>query len=181
MRSVVAVLVIFAAVSGQQAVGVEPFEFFLDNVAPALDDESDPRASFRRAEGELPIVVEPFDVHVRAWGAEKPDFSPRPPVEHEGLAWYGSETGLYSEAAAGGRVRHEAYAVDGPLTSHVTSLAVDSKGSLWVGTPLGISVRAPRGDWRHVRGRDGRSEGTGAAYLLPYWMGRYHGFIAEAP
>jgi len=28
-------------------------------------------------------------------------------------------------------------------------------------------------------GGDGRHEDDGAAYLLPYWMGRYHGFIAE--
>jgi hypothetical protein len=29
-------------------------------------------------------------------------------------------------------------------------------------------------------GHDGRLEGDGAAYLLPYWLGRYHRFIAEA-
>lgn len=29
-------------------------------------------------------------------------------------------------------------------------------------------------------GGDGRLEDDGAAYLLPYWMGRYHGFIKEA-
>lgn len=29
-------------------------------------------------------------------------------------------------------------------------------------------------------GGDGREEDDGAAYLLPYWMGRYHGFIREA-
>ncbi|MBN2310305.1 MAG: hypothetical protein JXR94_15125, partial [Candidatus Hydrogenedentes bacterium] len=29
-------------------------------------------------------------------------------------------------------------------------------------------------------GGDGRHEDDGAAYLLPYWMGRYHGFVAEA-
>ncbi len=28
-------------------------------------------------------------------------------------------------------------------------------------------------------GEDGRFEDDGAAYLLPYWMGRFHGFIAE--
>ena len=27
---------------------------------------------------------------------------------------------------------------------------------------------------------DGRTEEDGSAWLLPYWMGRYHGFIAEA-
>lgn len=30
-------------------------------------------------------------------------------------------------------------------------------------------------------GADGTVEDNGAAYLLPYWMGRYHGFIAEVP
>ena len=28
-------------------------------------------------------------------------------------------------------------------------------------------------------GHDGRVEDDGAAYLLPYWMGRFHGFITE--
>ncbi|MBI4559704.1 MAG: hypothetical protein HY706_19110 [Candidatus Hydrogenedentes bacterium] len=28
-------------------------------------------------------------------------------------------------------------------------------------------------------GGDGREEDDGAAYLLPYWMARFHGFIAE--
>jgi hypothetical protein len=30
-------------------------------------------------------------------------------------------------------------------------------------------------------GGDGRVEDDGAAFLLPYWMARYHGFIAESP
>ena len=29
-------------------------------------------------------------------------------------------------------------------------------------------------------GGDGRVEDDGASYLLPYWMGRYHGSFAEA-
>jgi hypothetical protein len=28
-------------------------------------------------------------------------------------------------------------------------------------------------------GRGGEQEDDGAAFLLPYWMARYHGFIAE--
>ena len=28
-------------------------------------------------------------------------------------------------------------------------------------------------------GGSGNHEDAGADYLLPYWMGRYHGFIAE--
>jgi hypothetical protein len=28
-----------------------------------------------------------------------------------------------------------------------------------------------------VRGEDGMSESSGVVWLLPYWMGRYYGFI----
>lgn len=34
--------------------------------------------------------------------------------------------------------------------------------------------------YRPDGGGDGRSEDDGAAYLLPYWMARYHGFIKDA-
>jgi hypothetical protein len=30
-------------------------------------------------------------------------------------------------------------------------------------------------------GNDGTVEDNGSAFLLPYWMGRYHGFIEESP
>ena len=33
--------------------------------------------------------------------------------------------------------------------------------------------------YRMDGGNGGRSEADAAGYLLPYWMGRYHGFIDE--
>ena len=30
-------------------------------------------------------------------------------------------------------------------------------------------------------GNQGASEDDGATFLLPYWMGRFHGFLTEAP
>lgn len=47
------------------------------------------------------------------------------------------------------------YGVNGPLASKITALAADSKGTLWVGTPLGLSKRTNDGVWTGIRGRDG--------------------------
>ena len=33
--------------------------------------------------------------------------------------------------------------------------------------------------YRPDAGGGGREEDDGTAYLLPYWMGRYHGFLKE--
>jgi hypothetical protein len=33
--------------------------------------------------------------------------------------------------------------------------------------------------YRYVLGGNGTTEDDGAAWLLPYWMDRYHGFILE--
>ncbi len=41
-------------------------------------------------------------------------------------------------------------------------------------------VRWDRNTRQAVQGSDGRSEGTGVGWLLPYWMGRYYGFIGAA-
>ncbi|HUW61928.1 MAG TPA: two-component regulator propeller domain-containing protein [Candidatus Bathyarchaeia archaeon] len=147
MQPTLALVAVFAALTAQ-------LEFKLDNVVPALRDEDDPRSA-RGADTQLPIVVEPFDVHVRAFPPSKVNFPAPAPVMIDGVRWIGSEAGLFSEAGGGARVRHEAYGIDGPLTSHITALAADSKGTLWVGTPLGLSLRSRDGKWTHIRGRDG--------------------------
>jgi hypothetical protein len=49
----------------------------------------------------------------------------------------------------------------------VTLLAPDERPIMkWNGNPFVVDG-----------GNDGRSEDDGAAFLLPYWMGRYHKFI----
>ena len=40
-------------------------------------------------------------------------------------------------------------------------------------------VRWNQNPYQMDGGNGGRSEADAAGYLLPYWMGRYHGFIDE--
>lgn len=67
-----------------------------------------------------------------------------------GITWLGTSEGLYS-----GTSRHDAYGTGGPLATRITGLATDSKGALWVGTPLGLSRRAADGTWSHIQGQQG--------------------------
>lgn len=69
--------------------------------------------------------------------------------------WLASNSGLYFVTNQKAATKHEHYGVDGPLTTRLTALAVDSKDSLWLGTPLGLSVRSSDAKWRQIRGREG--------------------------
>ncbi len=93
--------------------------------------------------------------------------------------------GLASVEEDGNLTPHTKYGVDGPLSTTITGLAGDSKGTLWVGTPIGLSKRASDGTWTSIRGREG----------LPYeditclavdnkdriWMGTSMGVIHYRP
>ena len=198
------------------------------NVVPPLMDSDDPVTGERREPDSLPMVVEPFDEHVRvlvpalpegeaalavtltgdglyartasgvmrlnedgawepipssphalaaslaprllmpqthgfdpaahcmkAFGAEAPA-RVNAVVRQGTVVWIATDNGLFKTAPDGTNlVRHEQYGVGGPLATRITGLAVDSKGVLWAGTPLGLSVREKDGTWRHIRGRDG--------------------------
>ncbi|ARA94509.1 hypothetical protein AWN76_015980 [Rhodothermaceae bacterium RA] len=71
--------------------------------------------------------------------------------------------------------------------SHRYDLVVDPHrsrpGLLVATTALPIDERSGlmwnRNPYRMDGGRDGRIEFDAAPYLLPYWLGRYHGFIVE--
>lgn len=147
MQTAVALLAVFTALFAQ-------LDFKLNNVLPPLRDEDDPHSA-RSSEAPLPIVVEPFRVHVRAFPDTKIDWPKIEGVEISGVRWTGNGAGLYRKTEGGPVERHEEYGVNGPLSTRVTALAADSKGTLWVGTPLGISLRAADGAWSHIRGRDG--------------------------
>jgi predicted neuraminidase len=143
-------------------------EYKLANVVPPLFDTDDPQAMSRRKPGELPVEVAPFQVHVKGPTPDGTELATYKFVDGTGLEspissrsyssmardgsrlWAGTGHGLYCNDE-----RHEDYGIDGPLSTRITGLAVDSRGVLWVGTPLGLSVREPDGTWRHVRGRDG--------------------------
>lgn len=127
-----------------------------------------------------PVIVPPFTEHVRAVvnGVEAPEEARAMRFEGGRLSfvtetaevidgspvtaraaqndqlWLGTASGLYVRKEAK-TIRHAAYGVDGPLATKITGLAVDSKGVLWVGTPLGLSRRDGGGAWEHFQGRDG--------------------------
>lgn len=47
------------------------------------------------------------------------------------------------------------YGTNGPLSTNMTGIVADSKGTLWIGTPIGLSKRSSEGTWTAIRGRDG--------------------------
>ena len=178
MQTAVLLVAAFAALVSQ-------LEFKPNNVVPPLRDEDDPRSARAGADTQLPIVVEPFDVHVQPIPGEKVDFGGPEPVVIDGVTWWGKEEGLDSQTAGGERVRHERYGIDGPLTSHIRAVAADSKGRLWVGTPLGLSLRSRDGQWSHIRGRDGLPVEDVTALAIDsrdwVWIGTTRGAIQYRP
>ncbi|HRI86837.1 MAG TPA: two-component regulator propeller domain-containing protein [Candidatus Hydrogenedentes bacterium] len=70
--------------------------------------------------------------------------------------WIADSNGL-SHAPADSKkfepIRH--YGVNGPLSTSITGLAKDSKDTLWVGTPIGLSKRTADGTWTGIRGPQG--------------------------
>jgi hypothetical protein len=156
---------------------VEPFVEHVRGEAPALDIEGASgievdAGGTLRALTEPPLVVEghPITGHAQAGDAE----------------WCGTAAGLYHRASPDQDwARHEHYGVDGPLSTQITALALDSKGALWVGTPLGLSVRDASGAWRSLRGRDGLPYEDITALALDardaLWIGTSRGAILYTP
>jgi len=183
-------------------------DFKLPNVVPALDAEEE-RELMTFATKYIPVEDEPFIEHVRA--AIPPDEESGikslfrrepegskiifdPPLSPEELTsraeigavtWIGTRRGLYSIAGANRAVRHEHYGVDGPLATRITALAGDSRGNLWVGTPIGLSVLRPDGTWDAFRGADGlpveRITALAADSRDRIWIGTDQGAILYLP
>ncbi|MFO7974294.1 MAG: two-component regulator propeller domain-containing protein [Candidatus Hydrogenedentota bacterium] len=221
-------ITIVFAVGAAYAADLSESSYPLWNVVPPLMDPDDSASKGSDKADAFPMVVEPFDEHVRTlmpgipggqpalavslagdslyartaakvfrlnedrvWEpvdevehAEKPWLAPRlrmpgaggfdaaahcvtafgedapakvnAAVRQQDTVWLATENGLYKTTSTGTKLtRHERYGVDGPLATRITDLAVDSKGVLWVGTPLGLSVREADGTWRPIRGNEG--------------------------
>ncbi len=100
--------------------------------------------------------------------------------------WYGTPAGLYYSSVPGAPLaRLDQYGAGGPLATRITGLAADSQDQLWVGTPLGLSVRSPRGQWRHIRGRDGLPVEDITALAVDHadqlWIGTSRGAVHFRP
>jgi len=100
--------------------------------------------------------------------------------------WFGTDRGLFFRAKPGSELQHhEQYGIDGPLATRITSLARDSHGVLWVGTPVGLSLRNADGQWRHIRGRDGLPVEDVTALAIDakdnVWIGTSKGAVLHRP
>jgi hypothetical protein len=100
--------------------------------------------------------------------------------------WFGTDHGLFFRTKSTGPVqRHEPYGVEGPLATRITALARDSRGVIWVGTPLGLSLRNPEGHWSHVRGREGLPVEDITALAIDrrdnVWIGTSKGAVRYRP
>jgi len=225
-----------------------PEDLGLSNVVPPLVDGDDPRSTFRREPGSLPIPVAPHVEHVRgavpaawssgevssvasvdagvavrrgtdgavlgldgsvaalpavgegpAWAAPRlwahPELgrvaaSFKQPPYCNGIATLGSvlyvatDDGLFSAGGDAKLVRHPDYGVNGPLATRVTSLVV-LDDALWIGTPLGISIRHADGTFTALRGAQGLPyEDVTSLHLQDadrLWIGTSRGLILHMP
>lgn len=100
--------------------------------------------------------------------------------------YYATDNGLYAaDKSTGKTARHGQYGVDGPLATKITAVSTDSKGTLWVGTPLGLSRRDNDGKWTQIRGREGLPYEDITALAVDQndrlWIGTSHGAIQYRP
>lgn len=100
------------------------------------------------------------------------------------ITWLGTSEGLYYRTETG-ISRHEVYGEDGPLATRITGLATDSRGTLWVGTPLGLSLRKADGAWSHIQGQQGLPVEDVTALAVDgadrIWIGTSRGAILYQP
>ena len=162
---------------------------------------------------DLPIPVAPFTEHIRAKvddiavdGARairldetgklevirdrEPSWKDGPPINASArqgaVTWFATDTGLFRQDAPGALpALHTSYGVDGPLATRITALAVDSKQTLWIGTPVGLTTRTADGAWAHVQGKDGLpcEDVTALAFDKHdgLWIGTSRGAILHRP
>jgi hypothetical protein len=175
----------------------------LSSVVPPLSS-AEHRSRAGREPLKLPVADTPFFEHVRrnldiqefmslaplAFEKQIEGISAKattPIVVQNDLEWVGTEDGLYFRAM-GKEAKfssHPTYGFSGPQSNVISGIAVDSRGSLWVATPAGLSERDQQGKWRSIRGRQGLpwEELTCIAIdqLDRIWLGSTRGLIQYRP
>ncbi|MBI2424581.1 MAG: hypothetical protein HYV27_17245 [Candidatus Hydrogenedentes bacterium] len=201
-RSLCAALLVVLTVTGAWAQVSTTLKHppLLAPVVPPLDSEVH-LSTPDQLPPALPVADTPFMEHVRgaltgeeeaALGEKAPVSSPKGVdavittaiVTQGGLAWLGTEDGLYF-GADGSFQRHPSYGVAGPLSNRIAGLAADTRGVLWVATPAGLSARDAAGAWRLLRGRDGLPWEELTAIAIDttdrIWLGSTRGLIQYRP
>jgi len=165
----------------QLPIAVAPFTEHVGSPVAGIDPQHAARAvALRAAADGLPeLILEPVRL---------PDGSPATSFARlpGGSEWFGTARGLFTRATPQAALaRHEEYGVNGPLSTRITALAVDGKGTLWVGTPLGLSLRSADGNWSHRRGREGLPVEDITALAIDnrdnLWIGTSKGAILHRP
>ncbi len=170
----------------------------LDIVAPPLSS-AEHKSTPKTPPPAFPIADTPFMEHVRM------DFIPSEvqvlipagkigdeatttyKVYQGGLTWQGTAKGLYftKDVTFIPFEEHASYGVDGPLSNVITGLAVDSKDTLWVTTPAGLSSRNKEGEWTLIRGREGLPWENLTCITIDkqdrIWLGSTRGLIQYLP
>lgn len=100
--------------------------------------------------------------------------------------WLGTAHGLFRYDIKNKRMeRYESYGLNGPLSSEITALALDSKQNLWIATPLGLSVLSKHGKWSSIRGTEGLPVEELTALAIDHddniWIGTAQGAILYTP
>ncbi|MBI2432101.1 MAG: hypothetical protein HYV26_04455 [Candidatus Hydrogenedentes bacterium] len=172
----------------------------LANVVGPLDNRDHQSTPDVAQQTPLPIADVSFIEHVRVSAGDsdwpsaggKPlepatiDSKPVTAVASDSRVgrWAGTRDGLYAGDGAGW-TRHPTYGFDGPLSNLIADIAFDSRGTLWVATPAGLSARNTDGTWRVIRGRDGLpwEELTAIAIAKndDIWLGSTRGLILHTP
>ncbi len=107
-------------------------------------------------------------------------------VQQGNIWWIGTNKGLFvfnSETRT--IARHESYGTNGPLATSINSLALDSRNTLWIGTPVGLSLFKPDASWEGIRGAEGLPVEEITALEIDsrdrIWLGTNQGAILYTP
>ena len=100
--------------------------------------------------------------------------------------WIGTAHGLFSYNIKNKQLsKHESYGLNGPLSTQITALALDSKQNLWIATPLGLSTLSENGKWTSIQGTEGLPVENIMALAIGkddnIWIGTKQGAILYKP
>ncbi|VAX27250.1 hypothetical protein MNBD_IGNAVI01-1631, partial [hydrothermal vent metagenome] len=100
--------------------------------------------------------------------------------------WIGTENGLYIFHPGSEKIeKYNSYGIKGPLSTNISDIVLDSKGTLWFGTPIGLSLLKPDGAWSSIRGSEGLPVEEITALAIDkndrIWIGTTQGAILYTP
>lgn len=213
MKSLFAVLMLFSiGVTAQQIDIKNTFidgDYKLPNLAAPLDYSDD--VIFKtNASAYLPVKDEAYTEHVRnsysqfeeqkitaifssnAKNLAKSTYSnlldtPITAIqERDKIVWIGTKKGLYIYNTDSKKItKHESYGVNGPLSTQISAFSLDSKGTLWIGTPIGLTSLSKDGLWTSLRGPGGLPVEDITALAIDkhdnIWIGTTQGAILYTP